>query len=231
MHVPSMKSYTLQGKDILHRLSLSLENYDHPVFIHPPIFVFLSALLVKLTTVPLPFVPLLMQGVGLSTMFGICCELSMMQLLLSKRCTKRAATLSRKLFVGAATIVLSCPILWLTSQKIWIDNALFLTTVVAVAGMMTLCRPGLTGKSILMRWIAIWWSGFGCLGLALNCKITAVALFPFMICWLALTTFVGGSFDRIVTGQHLLWSLFADFTAFMLGSVMGMTPWTIFYWV
>ena len=49
------------GKPIINQLSLSEDNYSDALFIHPPLFVYLSAILHHYLHIPLPMLPLLYQ--------------------------------------------------------------------------------------------------------------------------------------------------------------------------
>ena len=106
--------YTLQGTAILPELNQ--QNYDLPIFFHPPAFVYTAALL---SFLPLPLVPVLMNLGTIALVFFI----------------------ARRLYgddcaLWAAFLAAVCPVTWFISQKIWLDNMLILTVTASVAAMI-----------------------------------------------------------------------------------------------
>ena len=181
--------YTLKGKPIIDALRLSKENYNDALFIHPPFFVYSSAFLSKYLSVPLPLIPLLHQ-----LMVALLMPIFVHFLLredISGPSTQLTASLRRsysKISCKAIIVFLSCPIVSFCSQKFWIDNALLLTAASSVALHMWLSIPCETApgrynctRSLLGHCL----SGFSFGFLALNTKITALALLPFLLSWTA----------------------------------------------
>lgn len=160
-----------------------------------------------------------------------------------------------------------CPITTLCSQKIWIDNALMLTCTFSVyihilltknyyKYVNTLChdeqyKNSKSSKSFYLFIVHIL-SGLCFGGIALNCKITAIMLLPFMYIWsviemtinqisnghptlLHLTSKIssGGWNGSIVVSieivLHMIKSTMPHICYFTLGAVLGHSPWLILY--
>lgn len=104
-------AYTLQGTPLLRELTP--ENYDYPIFFHPPGFVAVGRLLRFL---PLPLVPVLMNLVTIALVFFV---------------GRRLYDDERALW--AAFLVAVCPVTWFVSQKIWLDNMVICMAAATVA--------------------------------------------------------------------------------------------------
>jgi hypothetical protein len=135
--------------------------------------------------------------------------------------------------VGAAslwaTILFALdPLCFFSSQKFWIDNALmFFVTLSAVVHMHLWRReavrryhrgsPSRVGLRMATRAL---FSGVMYGVLVLNCKITGLALLPFMLMWMLVTALEVASVGRIVC---------CCFFPFLLGAVGAYAPWAILY--
>lgn len=174
--------YSLQHKPILHILNLPRDNYDHPLFIHPPVFTYLASFLHYQGHVPLPLVPVFLQvgtllclPVIISSMFGA---------IYASRAVKeqeRQATLLR-VSLRAGWLFLLCPLAWFCSQKLWIDNALVFSCTMAWmvhVYLLNVCVP-LSLPQALGRHVV---SGLIFGGLSMNTKITALAMLPALCLW------------------------------------------------
>jgi hypothetical protein len=216
----------------MQKLSLAPENYDLPLFIHPPVFVYISIFLTRLCGLSLVIVPVVMQTVGIVGLFSICRELTVVILGDESRSPEFFATLG-SLFNYSCLVLLCCPILWFISQKVWIDNALFMTTIITVAGHMCLTR-WMTERSTVKNGVVMLFSGFICFGLSANCKITALALLPFLISWIGLRYFL--LVRNISSGNSYTWKTYLTgclwcCCCFCIGAFLSFLPWLLLYWV
>ncbi len=109
----SFFNYSLRGTALL--AELNKQNYDHPIFFHPPAFVYAAR---ALSFMPLPLVPVLMNLVTIALVFVI-----------------GARWYDDERALWAAFLVAACPVMWFVSQKIWIDNMLILMVTASVAAM------------------------------------------------------------------------------------------------
>ena len=200
--------YTLQGKSTIRELGLAEENYSDPLFIHPPLFVYMSAFLHGYLSIPMPVIPILCQVVTLLMMPIISRYLLRSTIHVSDKNKHggngnrsdgsinkiTTTTISPTAVAMMAMIFISCcPIAAFCSQKFWIDNALMMVVTVCAAAHMVLVhyeplqcasnsatnRGDCESKSVTKHFL----SGllFGAIGL--NCKVTALALLPFLLCW------------------------------------------------
>lgn len=206
--------YTLQGKDILSRLHLPVENYDFAVFIHPPAFIYLTAGLLWLwPTLPLPLVPVLYQLVSF-----LCLPWLVWEVLWGTSLERCSMTVSLK----AMLLVSICPITLFCSQKFWLDNILLMNMTLSVAVHMACCRwtvaRSLQNTSFASLPMALSGLVFG--GLALNTKITALAALPFFLLWIA---------RRF--GKAFSWQSIVSALTFLLSSIAGHAPWLWLYHV
>ena len=186
-------------------LQLAEENYSDSVFIHPPLFVYMSATLCKYCNVILPLVPLLLQVVALCLLPVICnYVLSSVKYahVVDNNMVHYSAYFSdgEVYHIGVLSMILlsCCPIAAFSSQKFWIDNCLVMSVTVCVAAHVVLLHRSTCGGvgdgsadsscvgitiSTLFRHVL---SGliFGIIGL--NCKITSAALVVFCIGYIIL---------------------------------------------
>ena len=218
-------AYSLHDHPIVDSLRLARENYGDRLFIHPPFFVYSSALLRRIFKLPLPGYALLCQLLTLCLLPVLVYSVS------GQMATEKPLSRFQQMTSGTALWAIAsfscCPIAAFCSQKIWIDNSLmFAVTLTVVAHTILVNIPrsvpafsvnwnnaimphlqttnggadvdgtGLGRKnpktldtklhqqqrarSLLLHFL----SGllfFG--GIALNCKISALALVPFLFTW------------------------------------------------
>ena len=247
--------YSLRGKPIIDSLRLAKENYNDALFIHPPFFVYVSAILYSYFSIPLPIIPLLFHF-ATTAMIPI-----VLSCILQSGCgesptittTTHALITSnfnfnfnlRKCFspmaIHAMVVFLCCPIAAFCSQKFWIDNALLMTTTLAATVHMLLCNVGpsvvpdfrkqvrvtVVSNSVVKQMLSGFVFGF----IALNTKITALALLPFLLSW----TIFYRIESAISSRRTFLWSLSADIIihigAFVATTAIAYAPWVYLYWV
>ena len=234
--------YSLRGKPIIDSLRLAKENYNDALFIHPPFFVYTSAFLHCYLSVPLPIIPLIfhfataaMIPIILSCILRDSVETPKQDTLLNLNLRTSYSAMA----VKAMVVFLCCPIAAFCSQKFWIDNALLMTTTVAATVHMLLCgadtysdsqdqgRATSLSKSVGNQILSGFVFGF----IALNTKITALALLPFLLCWTV--------FHRLEvvlnSNQRACLSLLADIIthigAFVVSAAVSYSPWIYLYWV
>jgi hypothetical protein len=228
--------YRLHASTI-QELGLAPENYNDSLFIHPPVFVYLSAALHGCLGVPLPLIPLLLQGATLLLMVVICRAISPRTA--SGGCGSSAG-------LQAWVLLSCCPIAAFCSQKFWIDNCLMLgVTAAAAAHVWLLPLPPLDGQvesradtegsGGMLRCLL---SGlvFGAVGL--NTKITAAALLPFAALWIALRLFyleLGSTAKKDRSTVSLVLTVAGRSVVHTVVYVTGMcasyAPWAYLYYV
>ena len=171
------RHYTIQDHRILSELRLAEENYSDKLFIHPPVFVYLSAAL-QYYGMPLALIPVFFFAV--SVIFTV--------LLV---CASELVDSSQIDFTVVWSVVLSstCPIAFFCSQKFWIDNCLMMTVSIS-AFMHILLTKVAREKGICEGWsgygkthLCHFISGFIYGAVALNTKIAGLALLPFLLSW------------------------------------------------
>ena len=187
----------------IQELHLAEENYSDSVFIHPPLFVYLSAGLHRFCALPIPLIPIVLQTVALCLLPLISkCVLCMVNNLYAvfggKDEQNRSEYFSESdIFSVGVTAMLflsCCPIAAFSSQKFWIDNCLYLSVTVCAAAHVSLLHCNTAVQSNVhsqgkLSWCKVdnMWrhavSGiiFGLVGF--NCKITAAALLLFLVGW------------------------------------------------
>lgn len=209
--------YSLQGSFLLQQLPK--ENYNHTLFLHPPAFVWTCWVLLALQpALPLPLIPVLFQVLTLALMPVLTTEL-----LRGTALEPQHPSIALK----AMLVMVLCPITALCSQKLWLDNLLLLTVTLAVTLHMFCTRKACAAKS---TWISTGYmvlSGALGMGLALNTKITSLAVLPFQILWLTLSLWQQskskGITKAVAIAGHCLVFLFSAVAAHM--------PWVIIYHV
>ena len=141
----SFFNYSLRGTPLL--AQLNKQNYDLPIFFHPPAFVYTTVLLGFL---PVPLVPVLMNLGTVALVFFI---------------ARRLYDDERALW--AAFLAAVCPVMWFLSQKIWLDNMVILTTTASVAAALWAAEQGREWAYAVAGAV---------LGLAILTKVTAVLI-------------------------------------------------------
>lgn len=242
--------YSLRNKPILHILNLPRDNYDHALFIHPPVFTYLASFLHYQGRIPLPLIPVFLQlgtllclPVIISSMFGTT---------YASRTGKepdQQATLLR-VSLRAGWLFLLCPLAWFCSQKLWIDNALvfsctfaWMVHVFVLNAHVPLSLAQTLGRHVVSGLI------FG--GLSMNTKITALAMLPAFCLWTLHCEYQWSRREKqnVATKHHkktdddqqsvevqphcrwpwfrLLWS----WITFGLAALAGHSPWLLWYHV
>lgn len=225
-------------------LGLARENYSDALFIHPPLFVYLSAALYHYAGMSLALMPLLLQvaTVLLLPVISMC--------VLPHRSTLDSVATALR----ALLLLSCCPVAALCSQKFWIDNCLMLTvTLSVVAHVWLLPMPGANSSKTTRRpqlcTIRSFASGFIFGAVGLNTKITAAALLPFAAAWigarhisLELLNQISATTDqdkdqdgapktarfrlsRVIMGAAV------DSTTYLVGAAAAYAPWAYLYWV
>lgn len=229
-------------------LRLAEENYSDELFIHPPLFVYLSAFLHGYMHIPLPIIPIIMQVLTMCLLPVIVGKLMPSTPSVENRAIKAGTTSE----VGMTAMVLfgCCPIIAFCSQKFWIDNALMMAVTLCVAAHVVLVsqnpkapsskRSAMHSAYMLSRQLL---SGivFGAVGL--NCKITAVALLPFSIVWILLQHYLAfcqyssrsAAYETENGTKRGTWSVLAwavaSCGAYVTGAALAYAPWAYLYWV
>jgi hypothetical protein len=211
-------AYQLRTLPILRRLQLPLEQYAHALFIHPPLFVLLSVLLLRwLPGLPLPLHSSLLQlSAWLLCTPWLCTEAL-------RDTSLRAHSLSISLLTMALLLV--CPVAAFCAQKLWLDNALLLTATLCAALHMRCVRAD-------RAWLCAC-SGLCYGGLALNTKLTALGLLPFLLAWIL-------SHpphphpppqppQRRRRRRHAAAAAAWRCLCFLLGATLGHAPWLLLY--
>ena len=217
----------------IEELGLAPENYSDSVFIHPPLFVLISAMLHRYTGMPLALVPLLLQALALSLLPGLCAAIL----------PRQPTGSSHSAGIMAMGFVSCCPIVAFCSQKFWIDNCLMAAVTLCAAVHVSLLpcntdqnpRPRSTFSGFLLRCV-LSGLGFGIIGL--NCKITAAALLPFAMLWIALERFTAAvavakdhTQSPLAAGLQSLPASIVGGLCYGVGAVAAYMPWAYLYWV
>lgn len=194
--------YTLAGKPIVEALNLSRENYSDPLFIHPPLFVYLSAWLVSLG-ISLPTIPILCNAVVI-----ILLPIFIKQAGLADLNLLPSAQTSNHVELIALLIYCTCPLSHFCSQKFWIDNLLCSMVLLSATIHVVLCRSDVMGtlhdtwaraRSLAAR---NFFSGV-CFGaLVLQCKLTGLASLPFLMGWSSLMVLESEEKGRLAADAH-----------------------------
>lgn len=246
------RDYKLHAHTI-QELHLAEENYADELFIHPPLFVYLSALLHGYTYVPLPVIPILLQVLVMCLLpvitFSVLRCVDQISLMSSSSSNRSSAVAVR---AGTCAMVLfsCCPVIAFCSQKFWIDNALMMAVTVCVAAHVWLiCYDTTTAHSSAaaatyscihsLGWHLL--SGFVFGSVGLSCKITALALLPFGVGWILLQQYV--EYVHLLTvstkqqEEHrtrvlgaVCWAVVCV-GVYIIGAVLTYAPWAYLYWV
>lgn len=169
------------GWDVIYDYGLAVENYGDgtDLFIHPPVFVYSCAFLASFG-VPLAVIPIIHQVITACSLIGIHYNLYRLNVLSDAN----GAVWSLLCFVF-------CPVVAFCGTKIWVDNAAMSATSLAVCAHISLLRFAIYDSNCEIRQLwgirsfyAQFASGiifFG--GIAMNTKITTLAIFPFLLGW------------------------------------------------
>ena len=202
------------------------------MFIHPPLFVYLSALL-RRVGIPLPLTSVLLHHATAFLVGGIAHEVVQ---LLPGICKQRD-----RVALVATLVFVCCPVSSFASQKVWIDNCLLFTVSLSAYVHIRALGRGASydnHSGVYRRWLWAQATSGLVFGLfALNSKITAWALLPFLCLW---SWYVGcfklcirggppSSDLRFLVERACLWG--CGVLAFSLPMCLAHGPWIYVYWV
>jgi hypothetical protein len=241
-------NYRLSAQDV-RRLGLAAENYSDALFIHPPIFVYMSAGLVRLFDLSMPALPLLMHAATLLLIPVLVHVLLVRTHLLgggggtvSASAASAGEVLGRaqSASLWAMAVFALCPIASFCSQKVWIDNAAALTaTFCATAHLVSLTstqrvvlrdKQGLLSSRIYIAYGMQFASGliFGCV--ALNTKLPNLAMLPFVvISSLQTAHFLISKPDTHAFSTAEIIFVAKYLAVFAMGAALGHGPWILLY--
>ncbi|HEY8278071.1 MAG TPA: glycosyltransferase family 39 protein, partial [Bdellovibrionota bacterium] len=129
-------NYTMQGTELLPKLNPGV--YDHPLFTHPPVFIYLSWFLEKVLHLPFPLVPVL-QSLGT---------------ILCARWIALKLYKDEKTALWAMFLLTICPLSWFVSQKYWMESLLALTVSLQFLALLWALEKN-DGKRFLLAGLAI----------------------------------------------------------------------------
>ncbi len=218
-------NYSLQSSNIINTFQLAKENYDFPIFHHPPLFVYLSSCLHYTCSLPLPFIPVLYQIVVLMII-----PLIVSLVLRNTALEHRISHISFR----AMVVWLVCPITALCSQKLWIDNALVLTTTIGLYFFLRgfkwidIALQDSSFTKLFMKSVIV---GFLTFILPINTKITSIGMFPFMIVFTWWTVWKKFSLKTRKVDHNFLYVASLLSIGLLLGCILCAVPWTYYYHV
>jgi hypothetical protein len=235
--------YSLKHTNLIELYQLSRENYGDSVFIHPPLFPYTLALLTHGIGLPSPVVPVLFH-IGTTLLLPLLTAL----VLQPWSCAPVSSTPASGsggvplLFSGSslsasvwATLIFSiCPIASFCSQRIWIDNAaMFVVTLSATIHLYLIRRCILSDACLSNIYVVNFVSGLQFGLLSLNCKITCLALLPFLLLWSAasmnhIASSRVNNQERIASRSK---SVVIVLVCVLGGMVIGHGPWVALYYV
>lgn len=166
-------AYSLSSADI-DMLSLARDNYAGDLFLHPPVFTMMTYAVYYGLGLPLVYVPLLCTAMTSLVIILLVRELLQHHHDDEDDDKQRHEDVSVSAMMWALLIFGLCPISVFVSQKLWIDNALALTSTVTVLMHMRMQRKSSRGVFLFSQ--ALSGAVYG--ALALCTKITALALLP-----------------------------------------------------
>lgn len=219
-------------KPILTQLRLAKENYNHRLFVHPPIFVYTTALLKQYLLISIPGIPIIFQLITICCIPILCNSIVKITKMRDRDRIHRHDWFSLALL---STIVFSfCPILGFCSQKLWIDNALLATTTTAVTFHTYIINYNRNEDRLSKTYFNCFLSGLFYGGITLNCKITGLAIIPFLIVWIAISRwkclFDLRSSSRFTRSSYkFLWDAIVHSSIFVFGAFLAHLPWLFLY--
>lgn len=205
-------AYRLSNTDI-ERYRLSRDNYNDGIFIHPPMYVYLSMLLIKYGKLSFAAVSVMYHFVTLVTIPIIVSQLNVSQQQKQHQYTDSVSSLAMLLYS-------ICPIALFCSQKYWIDNCLVMTVTVATAVHMLLINRSMSSSSIVVM-LYSFTSGITYCLLVLYTKVTGLAILP---CLLVYTCLQYRSSNRTSN------TIIAAVIAMILGVIVAYAPWCYLYY-
>eukprot|EP00605_Chrysophyceae_sp_TOSAG23-4_P000995 GSChrysophyteH1.ASY1.ANO1.1096.1 assembled CDS len=220
------RDYSLGGKEIISRLRLSRENYDDAIFIHPPNFVYFSMYLQTTFGLSLPSISLLfhvatMILIPFIVYFGD--ETTTAADFVSPPTSSQNTNYSTGAVTLWSVLIFSLdPLAFFCSQKFWIDNALLFCITLAVAiHVFTWRRTAVRmPRSRFMQVCRSFLSGIIYGALVLNCKVTGLALLPFMIAWIVVSQSESSRIRNIFS---------LSIVPYILGTCISHAPWLYIY--
>lgn len=130
------------------------------------------------------------------------------------------------LSVLSLVLFLLCPISAFCSQKIWIDNCLMMTVTVSATAHVHLTNY--TTKSLRSAYFSSLVSGLVLGGLALNTKITAIAIGPFLGSYTAYKVLQRVWKDKLPVSTAS-WDILTHGVCILVGMCVSHGPWVYTY--
>jgi hypothetical protein len=113
-----------------------------------------------------------------------------------------------------------CPIAFFCSQKFWIDNCAMMSTAVSAYFHVAVNNANAGNFGLVVRYVL---SGIVFGLVALNTKLSNLALFPFLILW---------SIAQLVQRKQCnLWKVVLCAISLLVGAAVGHLPWIYIYHV
>ena len=225
--------YTLKDKPLLSQIGLTAENYQDSVFIHPPIFVYLSVFLHDYLGMALPSISILFHLITAGFLADIM-HFGKFFRDISLKDKKRSHRMEELASLWAVVIYSLDPLAFFCGQKIWIDNCLVCSVTIVVAVHMALWdldfhHQSKSGKRTWYSWdlggtAIVSGAIFGLL--VLNTKITGLALLPVLVLWSCHRICVSSTEN--VKEKAMLCIMCS--VLFVLGTVIGHAPWMLYYY-
>lgn len=244
-----VRHYRLTAQD-LRRLGLAEENYLDDIFIHPPVFVYLSAALMRIFDVSMPAIPIIMHAATL-LLIPVLTHLALWRRSHLARLDTTTPTAqgdvntdiwgyAKGASLWAMLVYCMCPVASFCSQKLWIDNAAALTATLsatahlgtqamALRNLKSADKPSHCMRAACrMQFI----SGLVFGGIALNTKLPNLALLPF-IAMTSLPTALEMTKHQMkgdmYSYRNMSMVVVKYIGAFILGAVLGHGPWIALY--
>lgn len=214
--------YSLQNSNIIQLYQLSSENYNDKIFIHPPLFVYTLYIFQNWFHLSLPISIVIIHLLTSILLFPLTIlllvpiQLKSGNIIILNSSNLNISNISNTSIIALWAVVIYsfCPITSFCSQKIWIDNmASFVITLSATIHTIA------TFSNISLYHFL---SGLAFGLLALNTKITCLALLPFLLLW------------TVYRSLHFVSSMkeiFFKLIYFIIGLIVGYLPWMILYYV
>lgn len=225
--------------EIISQYQLAPENYGDRLFIHPPLYVALCLACRSWLGLSLPAVSLLCHCVTCALVLAL--PYGLQRVFMRYNADHSLLT---NVSLLAVLIYAFCPIVSFVSQKVWIDNAAVMcVTFSAVVHLMlsAYCMDTITGmrhgsgNEKIIRYITPscfllqFISGLVFGGIALNTKISSLALLPFILL-VTLHSSLYSLIQESLTRRAIVNTVIC-LIAFACGMACGHGPWIWMYWV
>ncbi len=152
--------------------------------------------------------------------------------------------MQRQVGIYAMLAYAVCPVAFFCSQKVWIDNCLIMNTLICGIIHIYMCEHTNSSKSTTI-YIYHFISGLIYGGIALNTKITALAMLPFMLVYSAFNRYMHYTHEfrntpsNVQNNNSMMYIYTRDFiidvcvhwSMFMCGLICGHGPWVYTYHV